>query len=95
MALDALVLGTVNAPYRRSVSSTELVSVLATGKIDSWLVHISTFFTDVRPDLVIDFADAHGIGHSQLQLMYALVKGATGEASKEMEEALVELAQPA
>ena len=93
LALDEIVLGTVNAPYQRSVSATELASALAGGSIGTWLVHISTLFTDVRPALVIDFAKAQGIGRSQLQAAYASMHDATGEASVEMEAALVELAQ--
>lgn len=94
-ALDAIVLGTVNAPYKRSISAAELAYVLATGDAETWLVHVSTFFTDVRPGLLIDFAHAHGIRHLQLEAAYSLVKRATGERNIELEAALVALAQAA
>jgi hypothetical protein len=94
-ALDAVVLGTVNAPYKSSMSASKLASVLATGNTDNWLVHVSTFFTDVRPALVIDFATNHGIQRLQLERVYASVKLATGERHLALEEAFVALAQAA
>lgn len=94
-AVDALVLGTVNAPYKRAISAEELAQALASGHLRNWLVHIATYFTDVRPTLVIEFAEAHGIGHVELENVYTSVKRTTGERSTDLEAALVALAHAA
>lgn len=94
-AIDALVLGTVNAPYKRAISAEELAQALVSGDLRNWLVHIATFFTDVRPALVIGFADAHGIQHVVLEDVYSTVKRATGERNADLEAALVALAHAA
>src|SRR5262249_14211741 len=44
--VDELVLGTTNAPYKRSITPAELSRRLASGKSGSWTVHVATFFTD-------------------------------------------------
>lgn len=88
-AVDALVLGTVNAPYKRSISAEELAQVLASGNLRNWLVHVATYFTDVRPTLVIEFADAHGIRYQTLEDVYFNVKRTTGERNLDLEAALV------
>ena len=94
-AIDAIVLGTVNAPYKRAISAAELASVLTGAVADDWLVHVTTFFTDVRPALVIEFATAHGIQRLQLEAAYLSAKHASGEHNVELERALVALAQAA
>src|SRR5205823_4598720 len=57
--VDLLVLATVNAPYRRSISAATLAECLAKAELGDWEVHIANFFTSVRPKLVFEFAAFH------------------------------------
>jgi hypothetical protein len=94
-ALDGLVLGTTNAPYRRSIGASEMVACLTSGESGPWLVHVATFFTEVRPELVLGFAERHGISMAELASAYQAMKAATGEANSDLETALVQLAPAA
>ncbi|CAN7714797.1 hypothetical protein [Rhizobium sp. LjRoot258] len=94
-AVDALVLGTVNAPYKRAISAEELARAFSSCQLQNWIVHVATFFTDVRPTLVIEFAETHGIPHVELENVYATVKRTTGERNPDLEAALVALAHAA
>ncbi|MDX8456893.1 hypothetical protein RFM98_29585 [Mesorhizobium sp. VK9D] len=69
-AVDGLVLATVNAPYKRDISVAALRECIAKAKLDDWPVHVATFFTDVEPFLVFQFASAHGISKSKLAKAY-------------------------
>ena len=82
-AVDKLVLGTVNAPYRACLTKRDL---------DPWLVHVATFFTDVAPELVFKFADQHGIARSRLAKAYLAMKRKTGEQNPDLEASLVPVA---
>jgi hypothetical protein len=93
--IDDLVLGTTNAPYRRSIRAKELVDALMSGESDRWTVHVATFFTDVRPELVMRFAELHGIPTRELASTYDEVKTATGEANPALENLLARLAPTA
>ena len=93
--IDDLVLGTTNAPYRRSIRAKELVDALVSGESDRWTVHVATFFTDVRPELVLRFAELHGIPMRELASTYDEVKAATGEANPALENLLERLAPTA
>jgi hypothetical protein len=93
--IDDLVLGTTNAPYRRSIRAKELVDALMSGESDRWTVHVATFFTDVRPELVMRFAELHGIPTRELASTYDEVKAATGEANPALENLLERLAPTA
>ncbi len=90
--IDDLVLGTTNAPYRRSIRAKELVDALMSGESGQWTVHVATFFTDVRPELVLRFAKLHGIPTRELASAYGGVKEATGEANPALENLLEQLA---
>jgi hypothetical protein len=90
--IDDLVLGTTNAPYRRSIRAKELVEALMSGESDRWTVHVATFFTDVRPELVLRFAELHGIPTRELASTYDEMKAATGEANLALENLLERLA---
>jgi hypothetical protein len=92
---DMLVLGTVNAPFKREIDLASLIFCLKTGKVSPWLVHIVTFLTEVEPGLVFRFANAHGIPASQIALVYRDVKTATGMQNLNMEVSLVSLAKAA
>lgn len=93
--IDDLVLGTTNAPYRRSIRAKELVDALTSGESGRWTVHVATFFTDVRPELVLRFAKFHGIPTRELASAYGEVKEATGEANPALENLLEQLAPTA
>ena len=93
--IDDLVLGTTNAPYRRSIRAKELVDALTLGESGQWTVHVATFFTDVRPELVLRFAKLHGIATRELVSAYGEVKEATGEANPALENLLEQLAPTA
>jgi predicted transcriptional regulator len=90
--IDDLVLGTTNAPYRRSISAAELVAGLTSRASDNWMVHIATFFTDVRPELILQFAAYHGVSVDSLAAAYHGIRTRTGEASPALEAALERLA---
>ena len=91
-AVDKLVLATVNAPYKRSIDATTLRACLAKLDLDRWLVHVATFFTDVAPELVFNFADRHGISRPKLAKAYLAIKRKTGEHSPKLEAYLVAMA---
>jgi hypothetical protein len=92
LAVDKLVLATVNAPYKRSIDAATLQNCLARIDLDPWLVHIATFFTDVAPELVFKFADRHGIPRSTLAKAYLAMKKRTGERNPVLETDLVAVA---
>lgn len=93
--VDSLVLGTVNAPFKRSISASELAYALSSGNFDRWVVHVAAFFTDVRPSLVCNFAEVHGIPSKHLKSVYSKVKRTTGERNPDLEKTFVELARAA
>ncbi len=93
--IDDLVLGTTNAPYRRSIRTKELVDALTSGERGTWTVHVATLFTDVRPELVLKFAKLHGIPARKLISAYGEIKRATGEANLALEKLLEQLAPTA
>lgn len=95
IAVDKLVLATVNAPYKRAIDATTLQASLVKLDLDRWLVHVATFFTDVAPELVFKFADQHGISRSKLAEAYLAVKSRTGERNPNLEARLVSMAPPA
>src|SRR5439155_11025106 len=85
---DELVLGTTNAPYKRSITAAALAKSLASGKSEPWTVHIATFFTDVKPELILEFAEMHGISRRALASAYRAMKAATGEGNPALEAVL-------
>jgi hypothetical protein len=93
--IDELVLGTTNAPYRRSIRAKELVDALTSGESGTWTVHVATFFTDVRPELILKFAKLHSIPPRKLTSAYGEIKQATGEANPTLEKLLEQLAPTA
>jgi prevent-host-death family protein len=90
--VDELVLGTTNAPYTRSITAAALAKSLASGKCGQWKVHIATFFTDVKPELIFEFAEVHGISRRVLASTYRALKAATGEGNPALEAILRQLA---
>lgn len=90
--VDDLVLGTVNAPYKRSITAAALAKSLVSGKSEPWTVHVATFFTDVKPQLIFEFAEMHGISRRVLASSYRALKTATGERNPALEAILDQLA---
>ena len=90
--IDQLVLGTTNAPYRRTINATELVARLTSRDWQNWTAHVVTFFTEVRPELVLQFARLHAIPLRDLAAAYRSMKSATGETSPALERAFERLA---
>lgn len=91
-AVDKLVLSTVNAPYKREISGAVLEECIVNARMDAWLVHVTSFFTEVTPFLIFGFASAHGISKSKLAEAYLAMKAKTGERSPDLEAELVALA---
>ncbi|MFB9267601.1 hypothetical protein ACFFWD_31425 [Bradyrhizobium erythrophlei] len=94
-AVDKLVLATVNAPFKRDISAAILHQCIARAELADWRVHVTTFFTDVSPQLVFGFAALHGISKSELAKAYVLIKTKTGEYNPDLESELVPLATSA
>lgn len=90
--VDQLVLGTTNASYRRTINSTDLVACLTSRDWQNWIAHIVTFFTEVRPELVLQFARLHAIPIQDLAASYRSMKSATGESNPALESAFERLA---
>lgn len=91
-AVDRLVLATVNAPYKRDIDAATLEDRLMTARVDDWAVHVATFFSDVAPDLVLSFAERHGISKPKLAEAYLAMKARTGERNPTLEAVLAPLA---
>lgn len=83
--IDQLVLGTTNAPYRRTMNATDLVTCISSTDWQNWIAHVVTFFTEVRPELVLEFARRHAIPVQDLATAYRSIKSATGEANPALE----------
>ncbi|WP_246504254.1 hypothetical protein [Bradyrhizobium agreste] len=90
--VDQLVLGTINAPYRRKINSTDLVARLTSREWQNWIAHVVTFFTEVRPELVLQFARLHAIPVRDLVAAYHAMTSATGETNPTLERAFERLA---
>lgn len=90
-SIDNLVLGTVNASWKRSIDADTLAQAVATVDVETWLIHLATFFTEVRSGLIVSFANVHGISLDDLFSAYTKVKALTGEANLHLENDLVEL----
>jgi len=93
--LDELVLGTVNAPWKRMLNAEQLGRAVATGEFEGCLPHLATFFAEVSPTLVIRFARQHGISLVDLAVAYRQVKTLTGEANTALESLIVGMGQAA
>jgi len=93
--IDKLVLATVNAPYKRSISAPTLKECLVNPGDGDWLVHVATFFSDVSPMLILGFAASQGISRPKLAQAYLVMKSKTGEQNMELEALLERMATPA
>lgn len=93
--IDELVLGMANEPHRRAINVKSLVKALTTGDPGPWTVHLTAFFTELRPELILKFAKLHGIAATRLASSYDRLKKATGEANPALEKQLEQLTQAA
>jgi hypothetical protein len=89
--VDNLVMGTVNAPWKRTLAAGQLATMIKTADLESWLPHVATFFTEVKPHLLLSFAKLHGIPVPTLSTSYMKVKELTGESNKQLEQDLAGL----
>jgi hypothetical protein len=87
-AVDGLVLGTVNSPYKRNITASILEACLKNAELGDWPVHVASFFTEVRPNLVLGFAALHGISNIKLAHAYLAMKSETGQSNPELETEL-------
>lgn len=92
--IDNLVLGSVNASWKRSIDADTLAQAIASGDADEWLVHLATFFSEVRAALIVDFATSHGISSTELAASYVQIRDQTGERNTGLEEALSDIISP-
>lgn len=89
--VDNLVMGTVNAPWKRTLAADQLATIVKTANLESCLPHVATFFTEVKPHLLLSFAKLHDISTPALGASYARVKELTGESNKQLEQNLAGL----
>jgi hypothetical protein len=69
--VDALVLNTVNASWKRAIGAAELAACLAgDGAIASWEHHLRTFFVEVPLEAMLRFMIAHDIGPADAYAVY-------------------------
>jgi hypothetical protein len=90
---DRLILSTVNGPYKRLIDAETLADCVRSANSGAWEVHVATFFVDVRPELIIAFAERHGIEVDALSQSYIKLRDRTGERSPALEAALL-ITQP-
>lgn len=91
LAVDKLVLATVNAPYKRDISAAALSECLVSADLGMWPVHVATFFTDVNSDLILRFSALHGLSMAGLAKAYLAMKAETGERNPDLEAELAPL----
>ncbi len=85
-AVDRIVLGTVNSSWKHAINVETLVSVIREPQqARRWLPHVATFFAEVRPDTVLQFASHHHVPVRTLKKSYAWVKARTGEHNSALE----------
>lgn len=89
--LDDLVMGTVNAPWRDSLTAQQLAAAMVEGTVEENLLHLSTLYDEVRPELVLRFAETHDIPAVVLVARYRQVCRLTGSANRALEALLVGL----
>lgn len=86
--VDRLVLGTVNASFRETLDAETLAESVKKADVETWMSHVATFFTEVKPHLILAFAEAHGIAINALIQTYSKIKALTGESNKALDAEL-------
>lgn len=84
---ERLILGTVNAPWKRQIDGKTLAALIVSGNPGDWLPHLATFFSEVRAALIWDFAKDHGITDDVILSSYRVVRDLSGEVNPDFEEA--------
>lgn len=87
--VDGLVMGTVNAPWKRTLTADQLALAVTQSQTSQYLPHLATFFGEVSSELVLAFASGHDIAPEVLSTTYQRVKRLTGEANTSLEPLLV------
>lgn len=90
--VDSLVLGTVNASFKKALDAETLALSIKKADVETWMSHVATFFLEVKAHLVIAFAKAHGITIAALKATYDKIKALTGETNKALDAELSGLA---
>lgn len=69
--VDALVLGSVNASWRRTIDAAALVACLqGTRSSNQWASHLRTFFEDVPREAILRFMLAHELSAGRVLATY-------------------------
>ncbi len=85
---DALVMGTVNAPWKCRITAEQLAAAVRTGEVEPHC-HLSSSYGEVAPDLVLDFAASHAITAETLSARYREVRKLSGTSNRRLEPFLV------
>lgn len=83
-SIDSLVLRTVNASWKRIIPVEHLATAVTTADRE-WLPHLMTFFGEVKGELVLAFAERHGISSRTLKQTYYAVKEQSNINNPELE----------
>lgn len=89
--IDAFVLGTINAPYKKLIDASALVSGLVSGNMGGYTPHFAAFFTEVSTGVAHQFAELHQVPEQCLVSTYLKLKEQTGEWSPAFEAQHAEL----
>src|SRR5712692_6200964 len=82
-AVDRIVLGTVNSSWKHAINVETLVSVIREPQqARRWLPHVATFFAEVRPDTVLQFASHHHVPVRTLKKELCVGQGQDGRAQQ-------------
>jgi hypothetical protein len=79
------VLGTINAPFKRDIDAATHLDFVERADLGTWPVHVTAFFTDVSLELILKFADGHGIPRTELAEAYGVMKNETGKRNPALE----------
>lgn len=90
--IDRLVLATINAPYKRTMTAGALAQCLSAARLEGWPSHVVSFFTEVRTELVLGFAAEHHVSKACLASAYQAMKSYSGESNPDLENEFVSLA---
>jgi hypothetical protein len=83
--VDALVMGTVNAPWKCRITAEQLAAAVHTGEVEPHICHLSSSYGEVAPDLVLEFAASHAITAETLSARYREVQKLSGTSNRRLE----------
>lgn len=94
--VDALVLGTVNASWRRAIDGPTLIACLRReADVASWQEHLRTFFEDVPREAVLRLMIAHRLPAERMLGVYRTLFSPAERHQDDIEDWLAELADAA